>query len=263
MSDLTGESFKAEDVAKFYNHRPSYASQIYQCLGEQAHAKGRLLDLGCGEGKIARTMSDVFQQVVAVDPSANMIELGKSLKNGRAPNLVWVESTAEDAPIEGLFDMVTFASSIHWMDPKALFAKLRPHLQPNYWIAIVDGDAAYAPPWEKGFKAFLERWVPIASGRSFGSREWINLRDRHLDALDDIQLFDFISDPIQQTVEGFVLCQHSRNTFTLANLGDRVSEFRRELKETVDPYSDDNGLLTFRIKTRLTLAKLQTDRPYS
>lgn len=73
-------------------------------------------------------MADVFEQVVAVDPSGNMLDLGRSLPNRGAGNISWVKADAEDAPLPEAVDVVTFASSIHWMDPGILLPRLARHL---------------------------------------------------------------------------------------------------------------------------------------
>lgn len=256
MSDLSGTSFKAAEVSELYVHRPPYASDIYGCLAEHAPSTRRLLDLGCGEGRIARPLSTVFDQVVAVDPSANMIGLGKSLENGQAAKIDWIEAKAEDAIMDGKFDLVTFASSIHWMDPKLLVAKLRHHVSTDHLLAIVEGDGAFEPPWHADWQAFLSKWVPLVTGRPLGSEEWQTSRDRHQAHMDFVQSHEFVSAPFAQTVESFILCQHSRNTFTLSKLGIRVADFRRELAELLEAHANEDGYLSFRIKTRLTFAKL-------
>lgn len=257
MSDLSGDTFKAADVAEFYRHRPPYAAGMYQCLIENASAAESLLDLGCGTGKIARPMAKVFKRVVAVDPSASMIEMGRSLENGRATNIEWIEAKAEAAPLSGLFDVVTFASSIHWMAPEPLFQMLRQHVTANHLIAIISGDEPFEPPWQADWQQFLEKWVPEVSGRPLGSDEWQAARDRHLPFVDVIRSLSFLSDPFQQSVESFILCQHSRNTFALQNLKARTGDFRGELRALLMPYADANGLLTYQVKSHLTLARLK------
>ncbi len=256
MTDLSGTSFQAKDVAQLYIHRPPYATQLYTCLAENAPKTGRLLDLGCGEGKIARPMSQVFDQVVAVDPSDNMIALGRSLDHGRATNLDWLTATAEDVDLDRTFDLVTFASSIHWMDPVRLFPKLQKHLSADYLLAIVDGDAAYQPAWQSEYQTFLEKWVLLASGREFGSQEWQDTRDRHIPHVDVLETFEFISEPFRQSVDAYVMCHHSRDTFTRENLGEHIVAFRNELRELLEPHADSQGHLAFHVKTNVTLAKL-------
>lgn len=255
MHDLSGDAFQATEVADHYVHRPPYPSQLYDCLIERALGTEGLLDLGCGEGKIARPLAKIFDRVVAVDPSASMIALGRSLEGGEAGNITWVEAKAEDAPLTGHFDLVTFASSIHWMAPEPLFAKLRPHLKPDHLLAFATGDLAHDPPWEAEWQTFLAKWVPIVTGQPLGSKAWRNSRDQHLAHVDVVENLEFISAPFCQTVDDYILCQHSRNTFALANLKGRVETFRRELREILAPHADDSGQLTFRVKTQLTLAK--------
>ena len=263
MPDLSGEAFLSEDVCRFYLHRPPYAAQALECLVKHAPSKNRLLDLGCGEGKISRPMTKHFKQVVAVDPSVHMIDLGKSLENGRARNIDWLEAKAENAKFDGFFDLVTFGSSIHWMEPKKLFTKLSRHLSAHSLLAFVSGDDAFEPAWARDWRAFLEKWVPIASELPFGSDEWSTIRNRHLDFLDLGDRLDFISDPFYQTVEDFVFCQHSRNTFAQEKLGDRISEFRHELAELLEPYANDCGILAFHVKTQVQFAKLTEAAPES
>ena len=69
MADLTGEGFLEEDVCRFYVNRPRYAAQALDWLVQRAPATDRLLDLGCGEGKLARPLAKHFGQF-AVDPSS-------------------------------------------------------------------------------------------------------------------------------------------------------------------------------------------------
>ncbi|MEO1777375.1 MAG: class I SAM-dependent methyltransferase [Pseudomonadota bacterium] len=254
--DLNGTSFMAAEVADLYGHRPPYAGGAYAFLLEQSPSLGLLLDLGCGEGKIARPMAQYFDQVVAVDPSANMIDLGKSLDNGDAANIHWLCAKAEDAALEGRFDLVTFASSIHWMDPVVMFNKLQHHLAHNHLIAIVVGDEPFEPPWAPEFQAFLKKWVPKVTGRPFGSREWQSSRTRHLDFLDVVQARDLLSDPFEQTIGSFVSCQQSRNTFARSKLGALAGDFETELGRLLEGHTNDRGMLSYRVKTQVTLASL-------
>lgn len=255
MPDLSGDAFLSEDVCRFYVHRPPYATQALECLVQRAPATNRLLDLGCGEGKLARPLATHFDQVVAVDPSPNMIRLGKSLENGRAKNIEWLQAKAEHVQLGGKFDVVTFASSIHWMDPTPLFMKLRPHLSADGMLAIVSGDEAFAPPWGSDWCEFLKKWVPVASGLPVGSQAWSAIRERYKDYVELGDHVAFVSEPIRQSVESFVLCQHARNTFALDKLRDRTTEFRDELAELLRPYADGSGVLTFSVKTQVQFAK--------
>ncbi|MDX8349930.1 class I SAM-dependent methyltransferase [Cognatiyoonia sp. IB215446] len=255
MHDISGRSFQSAELSDNYVHRPPYAPQIYACIAEHAASTKRLLDLGCGEGKLARPLARLFDNVVAVDPSEKMLALGQSLENGDAPNIDWIAANAEDAPLSGHFDMVTFASSIHWMDCDRLFPKLKPHLNPQTLLAFVEGDQAFEPPWEAEWRAFLAKWVPMVTAWSLDSAEWLAWRDKHLRHVAIIDTFEFLSPPIRQSVGDFILCQYSRNTFSPLALGNRTTQFADELRELLAGYANADGMLEFRVKTHLTFAR--------
>lgn len=256
MSAPTGTSFQSKDVVDLYKFRPPYPSEIYDQIVAFAPQTRCLVDLGCGEGKIARPMSDIFEQVVAVDPSSQMLKLGRSLPNGRADNLTWVEETAEAASFPASIDVVSFASSIHWMDPARLFPRLKAHLQERHILAILQGDEPDAPDWQADWRGFLDKWVPELTGQPVDSRAWVGSRTRHLTFMDVIHREDYRSAPVQQSVEAFVLCQNSRETFAPAKLGARLGAFRQELTALLRPYADEAGNLSFRVKTALTIGRL-------
>lgn len=201
-------------------------------------------------------MTKSFDQVTAIDPSAKMIKLGKSLENGTAQNLTWIEATAEDAQLPPNADVATFASSIHWMNPKTLFPKLKTALKPNHIIAVVRGDEPFEPTWHDEWRRFLAYWVPELTGQPLDSKRWLQSRNDYLEFVDLIHQGDYISEPVFQSLDGFIRCQYSRETFALSNLGSRRRKFENELRLLLQPHANDNGELSFTVKTRLTIARL-------
>lgn len=256
MPEPAGTSFKEKDVVDHYQFRPPYPSGVFDQILDFAPQTGRLVDLGCGEGKIARPMTNFFDQVTAIDPSANMLRLGRSLPKGAADNITWIEAAAEAAPLPDAIDVVTFASSIHWMDPARLFPKLKKRLSAQHILAILQGDGPFEPPWQDAWRDFLAKWVPEITGQQVDSRAWTGARNRHLEHMRVIHSGDCISGPIKQSAEEFILCQHSRNTFSRQRLGPRLADFQKELAALLAPHADEAGQLTFRVKTSLTIGRL-------
>lgn len=259
MNNRIGASFEERDVVENYIYRPPYPMAIFQKLLELTPAHGAMLDIGCGPGKMSRPMTRFFKGVTAVDPSANMITLGQSLPEGGAPNLNWVNSLAEDAPLgDARFDLTVAAASIHWMDHQRLFPRLAQYAKPGHVFAVVSGDAPDDPLWEGEWTRFLAKWVPMLTGAAFdpiGKREaWQSYRDY----LDVGGSEDFVSAPFSQSVEDFIRCQHSRDTFTPSRLGDRRAAFDAELSDMLRTHAS-NGELTFRIRTQLTWGTIRQD----
>lgn len=251
MSGRAGASFEEADVVENYLFRPPYPDSMFSRLVEIAPARAALLDIGCGPGKISRPLARHFDRVTAVDPSRNMIALGRSMPEGDAPNIEWIEGFAEDFPIEKrTFDLTVAANSIHWTDHGRLFPRLAAHGRPGHVVAVVLGDDAFEPPWQADWLAFLRKWVLEITGEPFDpvgkSREWesygayLDIRGREY----------FVSAPFEQSVTEFVLCQHSRDTFAPSKLGSRGAVFDAELEDLLRPHASD-GKLSYRVRTRL------------
>jgi SAM-dependent methyltransferase len=88
---------------------------------------GRLLDVGCGPGTIALRLAPLFGEVVGLDPDAGMIAEAQRLARDRGvSNATWVRMRAEDLPGGlGMFDVIAFAASFHWMDRSKVAATAR------------------------------------------------------------------------------------------------------------------------------------------
>lgn len=245
-----GASFEDANVVSNYPYRPPYPEAIYEKLLAIAPKRSCLLDIGCGPGKISRQLSRHFEKVIAVDPSRHMIELGQSLEEGRARNLHWIVGFAEDVDIPDRPDLIVAAASIHWMDHKRLFARLKTYAAADHRVAVISGDAPFQPAWEADWQSFLTRWVPAITGEAFdpiGKREDWSAYKAFLDIEGSGH---FHSAPFEQSVEDFIRCQHSRDTFAPSRLAGRMSEFDGELGEMLAPYARE-GRLSFIVRTKL------------
>ncbi|MEM7020176.1 MAG: class I SAM-dependent methyltransferase, partial [Pseudomonadota bacterium] len=151
-----GIAFQDEQVVDAYVHRPPYPQALYGKLLELMHAPCRVLDLGCGPGKIALGLADRVEAVTAVDFSAAMIALGQKLDKGQHQNIEWLCGPAETAPYAGQYDLITTAASLHWMDHPVLFARLKQHIHEHSVFAIIDGDGAHEAPWQDDWVDFLK-----------------------------------------------------------------------------------------------------------
>ncbi len=107
-----------EGAAKHYWARPPYAAELVQALAP-AKPGGRMLDVGCGPGPLARLFAGRFDEVIAVDPDAEMLAEGSRLSaRDGISNVRWVQGMAEDLEslIDGAFRLITFGQSFHWTE---------------------------------------------------------------------------------------------------------------------------------------------------
>ena len=61
---------------------PEYTEQILPLIAEHLPATGRMLDVGCGEGQVARVAAEQGLEVVGVDPSHTQVLLARERASG-------------------------------------------------------------------------------------------------------------------------------------------------------------------------------------
>jgi len=251
MNDHPGASFEHREVVDLYPYRPPYPAAVFDKLVELAPRLQAMLDIGCGPGKVSRPLTRAFTEVVAVDPSLHMIELGQSFPDGRAPNLHWLQGRAEDERLDGWrFDLTVAAASIHWMDHARLFPRLQAHAAPGHVFAAISGDDAFEPPWEDDWRRFLGKWVPEVTGRPYEPRRPDAIAgDFHGHV--EVAGREFFAAPFSQSVEDFIRCQHSRDTWAYSKLGNRTAAFDAELGQLLAPHAVA-GQLSYTVRTLVT-----------
>ena len=250
-----GESFEHRAVADYYRYRPEYPPAMYNHLASISKGGGRLLDIGCGTGKIARGLSEAFTEVTAIDASAEMLRVAQDLQSPHVNNITWLHGQAEKVELQGKpIDLIVAAASIHWMDHPVLFPRVRAHSSPQHVFAVVDGDGAHHPPWQSEWHEFLAKWIHDLTGAAYEPDNKNSLfnqhMSRHLELLnvDGETSFDH---EVTQTIEEFCFCQHSRDTFAPAKLGEQLRNFDDELSALLAPHSTE-GVLTYTVRTDVT-----------
>ena len=239
--------FQDADVARCYAHRPPYAPALYPFLLEQVAGRGRALDLGCGPGTVAIVLADHFTEVVALDPSAAMIEAGRQADAGRRRNITWTRRRAEDLSTDQPFDLVAAGTAIHWMRHEVLFPKLAA-MTPV--LAVIGGDGRERPPCGLGaWIEFKTRWLARV-GQAYDLAA-LNANARRHEPWLDLQGRAQFAFTFRQSVEDFIAAQHSTATWARAAMGETLAEaFDRELEALLRPHAPD-GLLTLELVSEL------------
>ncbi len=251
----TGREFDDPDVVRAYVHRADYPETLYGRLLTLAAGRSRLVDIGCGPGKLARRLAPHFGEVLAVDSSAAMLALGRRLDAGANPHIRWVNATTEDAPLEAAADLVVAGASIHWMDAGRVMPKLAASLNPDGRMAIIDGDAPARAPWIEARRAVIIDWVgrlgDVWNGAGHQARvsahePWFEVEGR-----------ETFTARVEQTVEDLIAGEHSRATWTRARMGALADQFDAELRRALAPYAE-NGRVTFDVQSRMAWGRPRT-----
>jgi SAM-dependent methyltransferase len=129
-------------AAEYAALRPGYpADAVAFLVGDGAR---RVLDLGAGTGLLTEVVLDAGHDVVAVDPSPEMLrELA-----ARLPGVVTAVGTAEAIPVaDAAVDVVVAGQAAHWFDPAPAAREIRRVLRPGGTLGFVWNTRDERVPW--------------------------------------------------------------------------------------------------------------------
>ena len=158
--------------------RPQPPSVIVDILTQLAHAERPALvaDLGSGTGLSPRIWASRAEQVVGVEPGADMRNEAATRSAGM-PNVRYVEGFGHATGLpDASADIVTISQALHWMEPEPTFAEVARILRPGGVFAAYDCDWPPTFYWqvEEAYDACIQRAAALerAHGTAEGVRHW-------------------------------------------------------------------------------------------
>jgi len=106
-----------------------------ECLaGLDLHGVQRVLDIGCGDGKITAEIAERLEDggtALGVDPSTHMIEFAREQFARTHGNLAFETGDARALPYREQFDLVVSFNALHWVpEQRAALESIRAALTP-------------------------------------------------------------------------------------------------------------------------------------
>lgn len=131
--------------------RPEYPTQLGAFLASLAPETKIAVDVGCGNGQLARLLSPYFQRIVGLDPSADQI--ANAIPNDR---ITYQCAGAERLPIDdGSASLVAAAQAAHWFDLPAFYKQVRRISFPEGILALISyGVLNLESPLNERFQKF-------------------------------------------------------------------------------------------------------------
>ncbi len=212
--------FKNRSLAETYELRPPYPDETYRILlSLLGESRGRVLDVGCGPGKIARGLVKHIEGVDAVDFSQEMIRIGKTLINGDHPNLRWINGPVEEVQLYPPYSMVTAGASIHWMEWDVVFLRFKEVLTTDGYLVIIDEDRPIEAPWHDAELSLIHKY---STNRHHENIDLIQeLVDRgHLHLIGDKRTAPM---RFSQSLTDYVQSFHSRESMSKEHMGQKMS----------------------------------------
>lgn len=154
-------SYAVEGFGDTYHRaRPSPPEALLDLLLRLARVdRPRLVvDVGSGTGLSTRAWADRADEVVGVEPNAEMRAAAEA--DTPSSNVCYVEGYSDAIPLpDDSADVVTYSQSLHWMDPRPTFAEAARILRPGGVFAAYDYELPPSVDWEvdAAFEYFLLR----------------------------------------------------------------------------------------------------------
>jgi SAM-dependent methyltransferase len=234
-------------------YAPGMAEALAAALG--LDGEGRLLDVGCGPGIVALLFAHLFHEVVGLDSDPGMIaEARRAADEAETPNATWVCMRAEDLPGDlGLFGVVTFGQSFHWMDRPRVASVVRDMLEPGG--AVVQVDLWHDPPPElhrdgphpsvprAAIDELRARWLGPDRRAGQGFRNTSPTGEDEIFQAAGFAPEEVVSVPddriLERSVDDVVAWVLSTSSTAPHLFGDRLAEFERELRALLIETSPD------------------------
>lgn len=244
MKPSSSNIFKG--TAWYYaRYRRPYPTQVFKDIIDdyKLNGKGRLLDLGCGTGEIAFSLAPYFEDVIGLDPSADMLTEAKNkAKKNNVSNVKWIEGKAEDiesslAPIRLTIAGVSF----HWMKQPIVFEKVYEITENNGGMVIIS-DASPVHGKEKTEDWKMKRKELIIKYLGEERRAGDNLHKdfipekrpfEKLIAESPFRTFEFREYPYttKRNIDEIIGFLYSTSYANKRLFGDKADEFEQELRQ--------------------------------
>ena len=249
LSAENAARFQAPDVVAAYPQRVPYPDETFDILVELIEASvaagddsRAVLDIGTGDGSIARRLAaraPYVARVDAVDVSAPMLALARTLPGSDLPNLRWILGPAETAPLDPPYALATAGESLHWMDWETTLPRLAVTLTPHGMLACVHRTVV-DDPWERDVFPLIVKYSTV---RDYERYDLIAL-------LTERGLFEKAGErktapvPFTQSVADNIEARHSMSSLARSAMpAEDVAAFDDQLRAILTPHADTDGLL--------------------
>ncbi|TCC23187.1 class I SAM-dependent methyltransferase [Kribbella sindirgiensis] len=114
-----------------WNHNIHYHPQILKAV---PHGAERALDIGCGEGMLARKLRRVVPKVTGIDLDTPSLELASA----RGDEIEYVHGDFLQHPFEPeSYDLVASVATLHHVDARAGLLRMRELVRPGGALVVV------------------------------------------------------------------------------------------------------------------------------
>lgn len=206
--DLQPNADRFTGFADKYNaYRPQPPIVVIDILTQlaQMDRPKLVVDLGCGTGLSTRIWADRAEEVIGVEPSADMRREAESKTATKGlRNVRYIDGWSYNTGLpDGCADIVTCSQSLHWMEPESTFAEVARILRPGGVFASIDCDWPPMMKWEvaKAYSDFMKniRETECRLGVYNSVQRWA--KNEHLARMESSGQFRYTHEVVVHNVE--------------------------------------------------------------
>jgi ubiquinone/menaquinone biosynthesis C-methylase UbiE len=195
--------------ASSYNQaRPTPPSALLDLLTQLIHQPhpALVVDLGSGTGLSTAIWGERVQQVIGIEPNADMrIQAIRNIEGHPcAARIEYREGLAHQTGLpDGCADIITAAQSFHWMEPTSTLTEIARILRPEGLFAAYDYDVPPAIHWELDqlVQEGNSRLMEIIRTRGLPQGPTIWPKNKSLDPLRESSHFRFTREVLLHHIE--------------------------------------------------------------
>lgn len=149
-------------VAEAYQAgRPTFPAEALSWI--TGPGRLQILDLGAGTGKLSQVALELGHDVVAVDPSEEMLAVCGRLRGVRT-----LVGTAESIPLgHGSVDAVVVGQAFHWFDHERALSEIARVLRPSGVLGLLWNNYDTVVPWVRRLTRIMQGEDFLAGGDQF------------------------------------------------------------------------------------------------
>jgi len=151
-------------AAKYYlSGRPSYSSLLIRRVVELCalNSTHKMLDLGSGPGQLAMAFAPLVQEVTALDPEPEMLEIGRKNASSDHFKIKFVQGSSYDlGPQFGRFQAATIGRAFHWMERAPTLHLLDAIIEPDGAVVLFNDSHPEVPEnsWHGPYEKVIEHY---------------------------------------------------------------------------------------------------------
>ncbi|GEP55497.1 class I SAM-dependent methyltransferase [Reyranella soli] len=242
-------------AAHYERGRVPYAPELIRRVAEVTGlgSQHRVLDLGCGPGPLARGFAPLVRDVIAIDPSPEMLAEARAL-SGQAANIHFVAGSSYDLdPALGSFRLAVMGRSFHWMDRVDTLKRLDRMIEPAGAVALFYDTAPAIPAnaWRKTWNGIRERYEPD-TGPHDHDPNWIRneaiLLDSAFARLERFGVVERRSIDVEMLVHRALSMGSTSPAHLGENMSTMVAEIRAALADVREEVVETAALVAWRIR---------------